>query len=194
MRRFDLVIGSGRRGQRYLYWRDRLLSQLPVSFFALTDPLTLPAPVLSSGSVTYNSVLLNWTDRSLEDSFTLQKRVAGSATWQDVATVASNVTHFTVTGRRLCWKLTVRGIDEPVAAHLHSGGFVANGPVLVALGRRYTSEGCTTMALGAAAVLAGCAACGGVYVDVHTKKFRKGAIRGTLEVARRPLTSEGGLQ
>lgn len=30
--RFDLVIGSGRRGQSYLYWRDGLLFQLPVSW------------------------------------------------------------------------------------------------------------------------------------------------------------------
>ena len=29
---FDLVIGSGRRGQTYLYWRDGLLFQLPVSY------------------------------------------------------------------------------------------------------------------------------------------------------------------
>lgn len=28
----DLVIGSGRRGQSYLYWRDGLLYQLPVSY------------------------------------------------------------------------------------------------------------------------------------------------------------------
>ena len=32
--RFDLVIGSGRRGQSYLYWRDGLLFQLPVSYHA----------------------------------------------------------------------------------------------------------------------------------------------------------------
>jgi hypothetical protein len=69
-----------------------------VAFFALTDPLTLPAPVLSAGSVTPNSVRLNWTDRSLEDGFTLQMRVAGNATWQDIATVAPNVTQFTVAG------------------------------------------------------------------------------------------------
>lgn len=30
--RFDLVIGSGRRGQSYLYWRKGLLFQLPVSY------------------------------------------------------------------------------------------------------------------------------------------------------------------
>src|SRR5262245_31325942 len=30
--RFDIVIGSGRKGQSYLYWRDGLLLQLPVSY------------------------------------------------------------------------------------------------------------------------------------------------------------------
>ncbi len=30
--RFDVVIGSGRRGQSYLFWRDGLLFQLPVSY------------------------------------------------------------------------------------------------------------------------------------------------------------------
>ena len=34
--RFDLVLGSGRRGQSYLYWKSGLLYQLPVSFLALT--------------------------------------------------------------------------------------------------------------------------------------------------------------
>jgi hypothetical protein len=32
--RVDMVIGSGRRGQSYLYWRDGLLFQLPVSWHA----------------------------------------------------------------------------------------------------------------------------------------------------------------
>jgi len=32
--RFDLVIGSGRRGQSYLYWKNDLLFQLPVSYHA----------------------------------------------------------------------------------------------------------------------------------------------------------------
>jgi predicted CXXCH cytochrome family protein len=35
--RFDLVLGSGRRGQSYLYWRDGLLFQLPVSYHAGTN-------------------------------------------------------------------------------------------------------------------------------------------------------------
>ncbi len=33
----DMVIGSGRKGQTYLYWRDNKLMQLPVSYFTPTD-------------------------------------------------------------------------------------------------------------------------------------------------------------
>src|SRR5215831_1201417 len=32
--RFDIVIGSGKKGQSYLFWKDRALYQLPVSWFA----------------------------------------------------------------------------------------------------------------------------------------------------------------
>lgn len=35
--RFDLVVGSGRRGQSYLYRRNGLLYQLPVSYWTATD-------------------------------------------------------------------------------------------------------------------------------------------------------------
>jgi hypothetical protein len=34
--RFDLVLGSGRRGQSYLFWNGGLLYQLPVSYLAST--------------------------------------------------------------------------------------------------------------------------------------------------------------
>ena len=34
--RFDLTLGSGKRGQSYLYWKNGLLYQLPVSYLALT--------------------------------------------------------------------------------------------------------------------------------------------------------------
>ena len=69
-----------------------------VRFFPITDPLTLLAPVLSTGQVTYTSVVLNWQDRSLEDNFTLQRRTLGSVTWQDIATVGQNVASYSVTG------------------------------------------------------------------------------------------------
>jgi hypothetical protein len=33
----DIVIGSGRKGQTYLYWNDEMLFQLPVSYFTPLD-------------------------------------------------------------------------------------------------------------------------------------------------------------
>lgn len=35
--RFDMVIGSGTRGQGYLYWRNNQLFQLPISYFTVAD-------------------------------------------------------------------------------------------------------------------------------------------------------------
>jgi hypothetical protein len=35
--RFDVVIGSGRKGQTYLYWKDEKLFQLPVSYYTPLD-------------------------------------------------------------------------------------------------------------------------------------------------------------
>ncbi len=35
--RFGVVIGSGRKGQTYLYWKDERLYQLPVSYYAPLD-------------------------------------------------------------------------------------------------------------------------------------------------------------
>ena len=34
---FDIVIGSGKSGQTYLYWSRDHLFQLPVSYFAVID-------------------------------------------------------------------------------------------------------------------------------------------------------------
>ena len=34
---FDITIGSGRKGQSYLYWQDNSLFQLPVSYYAPRD-------------------------------------------------------------------------------------------------------------------------------------------------------------
>ncbi len=39
-RPFDLVIGSGKRGQTYLYWHNQNLFQLPISYFTATREWT----------------------------------------------------------------------------------------------------------------------------------------------------------
>jgi hypothetical protein len=90
---------------------------------------------------------------------------------------------FTVNGLRVCWKITISGIDTPLAAHVHRGTALSTGPVIVALGKHFKPVGCTAISEDAALAIGACN-CGGVYVDVHTKKFPKGAIRGALELSR----------
>ncbi len=54
--RFDLVLGSGRRGQSYLYWKGGLLYQLPVSYLALTEGW-INSPGYPDGEVHFDRVI-----------------------------------------------------------------------------------------------------------------------------------------
>jgi Cytochrome c554 and c-prime len=54
--RFDLVIGSGRRGQSYLYWKDDLLFQLPVSYLAATGAW-VNSPGYTDGTVHFDRLI-----------------------------------------------------------------------------------------------------------------------------------------
>lgn len=54
--RFDLVLGSGRRGQSYLYWKGGLLYELPVSYVALTGGW-INSPGYPDGEVHFERVV-----------------------------------------------------------------------------------------------------------------------------------------
>ena len=83
------------------------------------------------------------------------------------------------TGEDSAGRSPVEGINAPIAAGLHIGGPFSTGPVIATLGRHYKPVGCTTISYDAVAAVGGCR-CGNVYVDVQTRKFPKGAIRGRL--------------
>ena len=90
---------------------------------------------------------------------------------------------FTLNGRRLCWTIAVSGVDSPIGARINSGNAFMTGPVIVTLGKHYKHAGCTTISYEAVSLIIGCR-CGNVYVDVRTRRFPKGAVRGVLENAR----------
>lgn len=79
---------------------DKLVVQTAqgLAYYPLNNGTVLPAPVLQSGTLTTSSVALSWTEKSLETSFTLQKRVTGTPDWTDVSsTLPQNSTGYTVT-------------------------------------------------------------------------------------------------
>jgi hypothetical protein len=86
----------------------------------------------------------------------------------------------------ICFAITVRGLGQPVAAHIHRGPAGVNGPVVVPF---------TAPATGDPGAISGCVNAdpklikdiqqhpSEYYVNVHTTEFPGGAVRGQLELA-----------
>ena len=60
--RFDIVVGSGRRGQTYVFWKDAILYELPVSYLTAAHGW-INSPGYRDGSVDFSRVI---TTRCLE--------------------------------------------------------------------------------------------------------------------------------
>lgn len=60
--RFDIVVGSGRRGQTYLFWKDAILYELPVSYLTASKGW-INSPGYRDGTVDFDRVI---TTRCLE--------------------------------------------------------------------------------------------------------------------------------
>jgi len=94
-----------------------------------------------------------------------------------------------ISGNKLCYGITVAGIDDPVAAHIHKGRPNQAGPVVVPLvphpttGDPGASSGCVAIAPELArAILKHPHK---YYANVHTGPFPGGAVRGQLFAKRR---------
>ena len=97
----------------------------------------------------------------------------GSPTGSGTARVTLNVAT-----RRACWTLTVKGIDKPLSAHIHKGQPDMTGPVVIPLGDVFKPKGCVLMRKKELTEVSEDP--GAYYVNVHTKKYLNGAIRGQL--------------
>lgn len=60
--RFDIVVGSGRRGQSYIYWKNEILYELPVSYWTAARSW-MNSPGYQDGTVDFGRVI---TTRCLE--------------------------------------------------------------------------------------------------------------------------------
>lgn len=66
-----------------------------IGFYEISPQAFVPAPRLNIVNVTDTSIVLNWTDESLEMGFVIQRRVAGTGTWEDIYIASANETQWT---------------------------------------------------------------------------------------------------
>jgi CHRD domain len=80
---------------------------------------------------------------------------------------------------KACWTLSVRRLDKMLSAHVHKARAGKEGPVVIPLGARFAKAGCVT-GLKAKTINAIVTNPRGYYVNVHTRRYLNGAIRGQL--------------
>ncbi len=80
--------------------------------------------------------------------------------------------------KQLCWAFHLKGVTAPNAAHIHSGGAGVAGPIVIPLGGKYKSSGCTSVAPALLTKIV--ASPKKYYVNVHNAKFPGGAVRAQL--------------
>jgi CHRD domain len=90
----------------------------------------------------------------------------------------AKITLNTSTGK-VCFKLSWSGIDTPTASHIHQGKKGVAGPVVVPI---FAGSGKHSGCVKADKKLVGKIAKspGSYYVNIHTKKYPAGALRGQL--------------
>jgi hypothetical protein len=77
-----------------------------------------------------------------------------------------------------CWTITVTKLDKTLSAHVHKGKAGQSGPVTIPLGDVFAKKGCVSLRTAVLNTVAKSPKL--YYVDVHTKRFVNGAIRGQL--------------
>jgi hypothetical protein len=99
------------------------------------------------------------------------------------------VVKLNATTRKACWTIKVKGIDKPLSAHVHKAPPGKTGPVVIPLGARFSKTGCVTVPKPKKTkankhpvdvLVAVAKNPRAYYVNVHTKKYINGAIRGQL--------------
>ena len=134
----------------------------PIVMLVVLIAALVPAAALAGGTST----------TSLHASMTgAAERPKGDANGRGTAEIK-------ISGRKVCWELSVRNIGKPQSSHIHRGRAGVSGPVVVPLGSAYRNKGCTmTTAANARAIASGP---GRFYVNVHNAAYPNGAVRGQL--------------
>jgi hypothetical protein len=113
------------------------------------------------------------------ESHQLEAHLTRKAVSKKGASRHSGSVTLTVVGDKACWRFTgLAGIGRPTRATIRAGGSLWIGPTLLALGNSYRARGCATPDAGRLNSLLQRPR--SYYVNVVTRRYRLGAIRGQL--------------
>ncbi len=132
--------------------------------------------LLSIAAVAVPSTALASRSKGLE----FEAYLTGGAETPKGAPAGKGTAKLTITGTKVCWKFTgLKGLDSVTAAHVHKGKAGTSGDVVVPFfAGALKASGCVTAKAAVAKAIARNPK--GYYVNIHTKKYPAGAIRGQL--------------
>jgi hypothetical protein len=81
---------------------------------------------------------------------------------------------------KACWSISIKKAGALLSAHVHRGKARKNGPVVIPLGDRWSKNGCVFVS--AKTLKAVAKSPKSYYVDVHTKAYVNGVVRGQLHL------------
>ncbi len=69
--------------------------------------------------------------------------LSGKSELPKAAPTGKGTVKITITGTKVCWKLTgIGGLDKPLVSQIHKGTSTVSGPVVVPLGGKFSATGC----------------------------------------------------
>jgi hypothetical protein len=158
-----------RSGWGYLLRRTGLSTRLFIVAAVGAATLAVFGAAASTGSARsgakFNSVVVT----TLSGKNEVPKAKGGSGT--------ARVTLNLKTGKA-CWRISVKGLTKTLSAHVHKAAPGKTGPVVIPLGARFLKSGCVTVPKTSLKAVGTNPR--GYYVNVHTRKYPNGAIRGQL--------------
>ena len=170
----------------------KLMRVLTVGFVALLvlgacgddDPTIGTADTTAAPDVTGDAADTTVADDGGEEGIVLAAQLAGAAErpnpGDEDGSGEAAITIETTTNE-ICFQISVTGIEEATAAHVHEGGPDEAGPPVIDLTAPSggSSEGCTAVEAELLNSLAENPQ--NYYVNVHNAEFPAGAVRGQLQ-------------
>jgi hypothetical protein len=123
-----------------------------------------------------------WSSRSLRSVFhpTVSATLSGAEELPPVTASGSGSVRITLDPKagKACWTFAVKGVNGALTANVLRAPRGKVGPSVIRLGALYTPNGCTRASSTAIKAVGGNP--GGYYVNIQSRKFWNGAIRGQL--------------